>query len=135
MSLIVTKSGDVAFIAQLVPFLDGLDVGLFVNDYLPNETTVLADLVEPTFPGYLRLSASGWGSAFLNALGQGEVDLPPLTWTSSGTNSDVIHGYFLVDAFDDVIFLERFAGVGIPMFPDPQQLSVTPKFTGISQFG
>jgi hypothetical protein len=46
--------------------LDGLSVGLFGNDVVPDEDTVVADLTPPAFSGYAVVAAAVWNNPILS---------------------------------------------------------------------
>lgn len=58
-------------------------VKLFKAPSAPDEDTVLADLVEPTFTGYAEIVVSSvtWPNPTINGSSEAESDSPTITWT------------------------------------------------------
>lgn len=78
------------------------EVWLFVGGLVPAPTTVLSDLVEPTFLGYSRVTIqrTAWGVPVVaGGCAHSIHALSPYTWTATGGPSDEITGYAIVDPF------------------------------------
>lgn len=95
-----------------VPWVSGDDweCRLYANDVVPNRDTVLADLTEASFPGYLRKTlARGDWSAAVQISGRAATFFQgtPLSWLSSGT-AQLIFGYMVcVAATGRMIWSQR----------------------------
>jgi len=91
-------------------------IGLFKNDITLAVSTVLGDLVEPTFAGYERILAPSltWPDPSINGDGQGECDSPTINWTLSGDlgTPEDIYGIFVTIIDETVtarlLFAARF---------------------------
>lgn len=107
------------------------EVGLFTAPTAPDRDTVLADLSEPTYTAYARQAFSALG--FTAAAVASHLASAPgalVTFTTDGTATDVIYGWFLVDSGGTIL-------VAIALFDyGPYTLSVsgqTVKFTPTAQ--
>lgn len=90
----------------------GWELGLFVNDLDPDQDTVLADIEEPTWPGYTRftLARSDWTDPVIDsdhAVSTWKTE--PQIWLNDGSDSPTIFGAFMVDPTAGVLrLLQRF---------------------------
>jgi hypothetical protein len=101
---------------------------LFTNPITPDKTTVAADLVEATFPGYAAQNITTWGAAILNASVQGESDAATVTWTAAaGSLGNQIWGYWVEDAGGTYLWAEPF-GFPIDMSVSGASMGVFPVF-------
>jgi hypothetical protein len=73
-------------------------VVLNTNPSPPNIATMsFADIVEPTASWYMR-ATSDWLPAFVNSVGQLQVDCPSVQFSYSGSSaSETIYGWAVVD--------------------------------------
>jgi hypothetical protein len=88
-----------------------LEVGLFVNNYVPVLATVFANLTEATFPGYARNSSERGDTTFANngLARQSLISGASITWTSTG-GEESAYGWFLLDSGTGrLLAVERFA--------------------------
>jgi hypothetical protein len=79
---------------------------LYTNNpvYLP--TNDCGDYVEAAFAGYVPANPLGWGSPFINASEEAEVDSGALTWTYSvGSGSQYVFGIYVTDAAKSKLLL------------------------------
>jgi hypothetical protein len=77
-----------------------VQIGLFTGTPLLNRFTVLADLTEPTFPGYARVNALGSGGPYIDPLTSSAMqDCLPAVFIASAAPvaGQLITGYFLTD--------------------------------------
>lgn len=88
--------------------------GLFVNNIVPDDDTVLTDLTECSDSGY---AADGrqhpsFGGAILNGDNQGEMEADEITWTFSLAGGNfTVYGYFFasLSSSGSLIIVERAA--------------------------
>jgi hypothetical protein len=97
----------------------GMEIGLFTNSIVIDDDTVLADLDEATFPGYVRITAVSltWPDPTINLDGESESDGPTMTWEASSApgSPETIRGVF-VRILDNTAAESLFLAY---VFPDP----------------
>jgi len=102
----------------------GMEIGLFTNSIVIDETTVLSDLDEATFPGYARIPAVSivWPDPAINIDGESESDGPTMTWeaTSAPGSPETIRGIF-VRIVDNASVEALFVAYS---FPDPTVITL-----------
>jgi hypothetical protein len=110
-------------------------VHLFVNDYIPDETSVIGDFTEATFPGYSPAPATWPTPAFLNMDGQAEIDaINASTFSSTGTSIQTAYGYFVDDgSLTTCLWAERFSSP-VPFMLSGSFVSVLLVLTAVSAF-
>jgi len=85
---------------------------LFVNDFTPDQSTVLADLVEPSWPGYARVSLTpgDWQPVTLSGhQASSQWGAAPIQWTNAGGVAVTVYGYAIYDpAFGQLKLAQRF---------------------------
>jgi hypothetical protein len=89
------------------------NVGLYINNYTPVQTSVNADFTEATFPGYAQeaIDPSLWTSPTIisNRASMTANSGDPYEFTNSGS-SQTIYGYFIYDTTSSLIIgAEKFA--------------------------
>lgn len=86
----------------------GFSLRLFENDFTPDETSVLANFVQATFPGYVAkdLHASVWGAPSLSGAVATSI-YPHQTWTASDPGPTV-YGWYIVDITGKVVAKARY---------------------------
>jgi len=94
-------------------------IGLFSNAIEPDVDTVLADLTEASFPGYVTIPAVDltWPDPAINDDGEAESDGPIMTWEATGSpgSPEAIHGLY-VSIVDDESEESLFVAYA---FPEP----------------
>lgn len=118
--------------------LNGLFIGtkirLFQNNYTPVAATVIGDLTEATFSGYAQITLAGGAVAgALDAENRAVITWNAVTFTKAGATGNTIYGYYIVDNGGVLLWLERF-DAPISMTTDGAFITITPKFTGKSQY-
>jgi hypothetical protein len=108
--------------------LFGAQVGLYTNTPNLTQATVLADLTEPTFAGYVK-QAITWSAAFQQ---------PDSSWAVQGglylfQMSDslvptIVTGYFLVDSGGTHLLAAENFAAPIPLPTAAQAFLVSPQF-------
>lgn len=110
---------------------------LFTNDYTPDESTVLADLTEPTFAGYSRRSvdpATWTAPALVGHYAKSSWGSVPLEWTNGGAVDVTVYGYALYDSlFSRLVLVERFDPDDIRAVAPGDTIKVLPVFSHRSQ--
>lgn len=106
---------------------------LFANDYTPTRSTVLADLIEPTWPGYFRknLSRAGWLAPTVTAAcASSEWGTAPQQWTVGAATSEKVYGYALLDlGAGKLRFVQRLEAADIVALVNGATLKLLPKIT------
>ena len=105
---------------------------LFVNDYTPDDTTVLANLTEMSTHGYAAktLTKTSWvvtaGSTGQPASGAYATQ----TWTFTAAAAVSVYGYHVVDVTSGLlVWVERFASAKV-IQNNGDQIIITPTITG-----
>lgn len=90
--------------------LDGAQLHLFKNDFVPNIATVLGDLVEADFSGYAFATILLWGEPYVGPGNRVEADGPSQQFNhSGGAVANDVYGWFLLDTTAVFLLaLERF---------------------------
>lgn len=128
-------SSDVlALLADTAQPLDGVQVGLFQNNYTPTRSSAIGDLVDADFTGYALSAAVVWSGPFMDpVLGPYLVgDLKTFSVGSSPTTTNDIYGYYVIDSGGNLIAAERFASP-VPMAVAGATIPVVPTFGEVSQ--
>jgi hypothetical protein len=109
---------------------------LWVNDYTPDASTTLANLVEASFAGYSRrtLTADSWSVPTVAAHVATSTFAVPQTWTNgSGANVTVFGMAYYDLAFAVLRYVQRFDAPDIVAVVPGGTITVTPKFSAVSQ--
>ena len=129
--------------ASSLEFLDAIIAGilensvlcLFKNNYVPLHTTILANLTEADFDGYSRITLTSWPAATLDGNNKASSALGFQTFTKTGNvTANDIYGVFVLDAFTNLIYAERFATAPFTLSVTGQLLLYKPVFTATSEF-
>lgn len=134
--MIMTKKGLTDLLAGAIQaaagaagLLNGCTVLLFVNNLAINEDTVLADLVEATWPGYARSTACVWGAPIISneTLLPATVSDPKTFVVTTNAGNERIYGFGLVHeaAPDHLIAVELLEEPFIPAAAT--QLTIQPR--------
>jgi len=103
----------------------GTEIRLFTNAVAVTVDTVLADLVEATFPGYVGIPANTltWPDPAINVDGEAESDGPLMEWeaTSDPASPETIRGLYVV-VKDNLAVESLYLAYS---FPDPTVITVT----------
>lgn len=112
-------------------------VMLWVNDFVPDFDTVLADLVEATFPGYSRraLTAVNWSAPTITAhLATSQNGATAQSWTVGGGSDVTVFGHAYVDTIAGVLRLvQRWDDADIAPVSPGGTIELQPRFTLRSQ--
>ena len=84
-------------------------IKLFTNDYTPVAGSVAASFTEMSGLGYASktLTAGSWTVTTISNVASGTY--AQQTWTFTAGSSQVVYGYFVIDASGVILFAERFA--------------------------
>lgn len=110
MPIVLANISKAKLLQQKIPYLNGLQLHLFVNNITPDGTFNVAAFQEPTDGGYHPVSPPlNFQPAYLNGQAKGETDGLPITWTFTfSTGAFVVYGYFLTDqANGNLVYSER----------------------------
>ena len=106
---------------------------LFVNDFEPDEDTVLADLVEPTWGNYARvvLDPAAWTAPFLeDHVVRSDWGTEPTAFLNDGGPTQTPHGFAMYDPGNGVlVYAERFDPGDIAPVPDGESKFIRPRVT------
>jgi len=106
---------------------------LYQNNYFPDPTDTAAAYVEATFSGYPGGTALGFGAAFVNGAGQGEIASMPITFAHNGGGvTNTVYGIYVTDGAGNLIYAERF-GAPITMAVATDFIIYTPRVTVFDQ--
>jgi hypothetical protein len=106
--------------------LNGCTIHLFTNDYTPLPTSEVSDFTECTGDWYDPATVSA-GVAYFDNDGVATCDFGAVQWVKvTGSDSDILYGYYIVDGNAAFLGGERFAS------PEPiadlyDELTVYPK--------
>jgi hypothetical protein len=106
---------------------------LWVNDLVPDEDTVLADLTQATFGGYAfaTLTPGTWTAATVVAgCATSTWGTVPITWTVSLAAGQTVYGWAMRDAtVPQLRFVQRFDDGDIFPLEDAMKVKLLPTFT------
>lgn len=135
MPLVVPDIGEAVILQMLVSGvpLSACSCYLFQNNMTPDQDTVLADLTNATFSGYIQ-ATTNFGSATIVGHKGKIVGTAPLTFThNGGGTSNTIYGYYVkITATSDLLYVERFSSSQV-MANNGDQIGITLAFTGDSE--
>jgi hypothetical protein len=107
---------------------------LWQNNFIPIAGTTSANLANANFTGYaFGALANPVVAGALDAANRAVCSWDAITWTKNGLIGNTIYGYWVSDAANGMLWVERF-DQPIPMLSDGSYLVITPAFTGMSQF-
>ena len=96
--------------AGLVQWLQRMAVGnfhfhLFVNNLVPNKTTLLAGLTEAAWAGYAAITVNAADFALTGVAGHvGTILAAPIAFTNGSAGSQSAYGYYVTDTADAILF-------------------------------
>jgi hypothetical protein len=129
--LVVTKDGLRIFMRAVLAAWPTLTLRLFVNDVVPTEETVLSDMEQATFPGYVPIVINTWTNPYqVEDATNVETDEQPRLFTQSYPANPVqtVYGYMVTSPWPHLLWAER-AAVPIAMLTDNQTITVRPSLT------
>lgn len=102
-------------------------IGLYQNDWTPQNYQGISAVVPATFSGYPGLSPlAGW-LAPVQVGAQAQAQASNYTWTHDGGGlQNYIFGVYVVDDAGQLCWAERISDTGIPLFAAGQFFSYTP---------
>ena len=126
MAFVVPVVGEIEFLKRIVGLSTNgnIKLCLYQNDYVPDETTTIVNLTECTATGYgqITLTSSSWTTAQVS--GQSTASYPEQTFTI--TASATIFGYYLLDAANNLLLVERFGTSAFVLPAGGGQIAITP---------
>jgi hypothetical protein len=132
MALVIPSSGKLELLDKMLK--DALSddenyiLKLFINDVIPNESSVVDTFVEANFTGYSSktLTRAGWKAAAIVA-NKAQSNYSQQSWTC-GLTGNTVYGYYLIGSNSNVLlWAERFDSPRVLVNTDT--LNVTPVFT------
>jgi hypothetical protein len=145
--IVVPKVAQRLWLTCVLDYLRGATAGggelfilrLYVNDFAPIATTVLADFTEAGFPGY---ASKQIGALFPfpvnNADDQAESTCPLQTFSATSQDtSDVVHGWYCTfqsDLVPSLLFAAERIVPAVRMNLPGASVPVQPSFTLASRF-
>lgn len=106
---------------------------LWVNDLVPDANTVLASLMEATFPGYsfVTLMPGAWTAAdVVDGCGKSTYTTTPQTWFVTGPTTETIYGYALSDpGAGQLRFIQRFDDADIQPLVIGNRVVLLPRYS------
>lgn len=111
----------------------GYTCRLFTNNYTPIATTVLGDLTEAVFMGYLAQPLAG-AAASTTSGGKGSTTWNTLTFTNNSGAPVTVYGYYITDTANTKLFwAERDPAAPITINASGGHYYVTPALTLASE--
>lgn len=106
---------------------------LFVNDVVPDASTVLGDLVQATFPGYTpaTLTRADWTTpTVISGCAHSTWGTDPLLWFVTGPTSETLFGFAMCDLILGVLrTVQRFDDSDIQPLAPGQRIALLPEYT------
>lgn len=101
--------GRVQKVQAMRSYLNTLFLHLYKN---PRGTPVLTDTIsdysECTFAGYAPVALVAWGTAYTNAIFQGQIDETLRIFTRTTTGSpETVYGYYITDASGNLVMVQE----------------------------
>jgi hypothetical protein len=110
-------------------WLPSLLIGLYANDWTPEKTSTISEVVPAWFSGNTVLhNLPGWGTPYLDG-DIGVTDATERQWShDGGPISSWVFGYYVVDTGGALVWAERTLEFGMVMYRAGQEYRVTPRF-------
>lgn len=107
---------------------ENLSLRLYINNITPSDTDTAGTYTQAGFPGYAAITLTG---ASWNAAASGSISYSAQqTFTCSGTSTDDVYGYYLVQVTSGVLmWSERAASAPIAVRVSGDAVKVTPAIT------
>lgn len=108
MAIKVVNIGERLMLADIkANTLDGISVGLFINNYTPADGDTLANYTAATFGSYAAASPT-WGSITTNATtGKAQMLSSAMVWSPSSGPVQTVYGWYMFKG-TELIEAERF---------------------------
>jgi hypothetical protein len=82
---------------------------LFQNNVVVTPATLIGDLTEATFAGYVAKTLTWAVGPYLNPAGQAEIQNGSVNWTpTDSVTPNAIYGYWVEDAAGNLLWAENF---------------------------
>jgi hypothetical protein len=136
MALKVPDVGDLFFLADLISnSLQGAWCKLYRVDIVPTFATVLGDITEANFSGYVKKVLNSWSPQVILGI-RAYTENDPVNFThNGGATANSIFGYYVVDSTEsELLFLEKDSLGPIVMAANLDNYRVTASFTGRSEY-
>jgi len=131
MQIVVPDVGEIYCLNRIREDWNALfELRLFQNDYNPHADSLVGDFVESTFPGYSYRDLAGlWGTTFINAVGEAQMDAPFQTWDppSSGDEQPIWGVFATSHGGNSLLWAQRMESVFL-MGPSSIPFNYIPRF-------
>lgn len=107
---------------------ENLSLRLYINNITPADTDTAGTYTVATFPGYANITLTGasWGTAASETITYGSQQ----SFDCSGTSTDDVYGYYVVQATSGVLmWSERAASAPIAIRVSGDSVKITPSIT------
>jgi len=134
--LVVCNGGMEGLLNTLLASMEGLfQVGLFQNNILPAQGTVIANLTPADFSGYTGLiTLSGGTPAAIDGV-RWKISFDPVVWThDGGSTPNLIYGYYAIDGSGILQWAQQVSAAPRPMASLGDTFEVDPTFSDRSEF-
>jgi hypothetical protein len=104
---------------------ENLSLRLYKNNITPSDTDTAATYTEATFPGYAAITLTGasWGAPSGGTITYGAQQ----TFTCSGTSTDDVYGYYVVQVTSGtILYSERDASAPFAVRNSGDYIKITP---------
>ena len=132
MSLILTDAGAQQILKkyfknQAPTGGNNLTLKLFTNDIVVSDSTVTSDLVEATGGGYTSATMATTDGTITVVNGISQIAYPQSQFVFTGalTTNPTVYGYYIVDADNTLIFVEK-APAGYTPMSNGDMYAITP---------
>jgi len=134
MSLIVPDVGEIQLL-NLLRLAWSPTIRLFTNPVTIGPSSVAADFLEATFPGYAAVLSSGWTFPSSEATGRAATSANQVLFTRASNGSPAqIYGYFVTDGMGNLLWAETDPNGPVPFNGAGNEYRVVPRFTLKSEF-
>lgn len=116
-----------AYFNKTNPVIPDLTLKLFVNNIVPTDATITADLVEAVGGGYVAktLTAGLWTPYIDLGISQVSYETQNFAFTGPLTTNTTIYGYYIVDA-DGVLLVAEVAAAPFAPVVVGDSVGITP---------
>jgi len=114
---------------------NGYSIRLFQNDLTPGNLTVLGDITEANFSGYVSKTLANSTPAVIDVSNKALTIWDPLLWShNGGATANSIYGYYVLDGTGGLVYIERDPSAPVSMSMLGSTYVVNPRLTVDSEF-
>lgn len=107
-------------------------IRLYENNHVPADNDTVDSYVECKSPGYQQKPLDQWGAA-ATVGGKAVLEHPQVTWTFTGAGVQPLHGYYVTDAVNEILYWAEKFEQPVNVINGLQQ-NIVPKFSGSTEF-